>query len=91
VKARSGLRLRCAAVAGWYAEISVVRLQAVVGFLAPTVVGELLAKVAATLPVSENTATPDRDNEAVDACESSHANPPPHSSAGLEVSAAESG
>jgi hypothetical protein len=37
------------AVASWQAEIPVERVQQVVGLLPPMVVGELLAKVAATL------------------------------------------
>jgi mRNA-degrading endonuclease toxin of MazEF toxin-antitoxin module len=49
-KARSGLRRRCAAVASWQAEILVEDVQQVVGILSPTVIGELLAKIAATLP-----------------------------------------
>lgn len=49
-KARSGLRRRCAAVASWQAEIPVSDVQQVVGILPPAVIGELLSKVAATLP-----------------------------------------
>jgi len=49
-KARSGLRRRCAAVASWQAEIPVGCVQQVVGILSPTIIGELLAKVAASLP-----------------------------------------
>ncbi len=49
-KARSGLRRRCAAVASWQAEVPVGDVQQVVGILPPTVIGELLAKIAATLP-----------------------------------------
>jgi len=48
-KARSGLRRRCAAVAGWQATIPVECVQQVVGTLPATIIGELLAKVAATL------------------------------------------
>jgi mRNA-degrading endonuclease toxin of MazEF toxin-antitoxin module len=54
-KARSGLKQRCAAVASWQAEISVGCVQQVVGILSPTVIGELLAKVAATLPAPSAT------------------------------------
>ena len=48
-KARSGLKCRCAAVISWQAEIPVGSLQTVVGVLSPTVIGELLDKIAATL------------------------------------------
>jgi mRNA-degrading endonuclease toxin of MazEF toxin-antitoxin module len=48
--ARSGLRRRCAAVASWSAEIPLGSVQEVVGILSPTVISELLAKIAATLP-----------------------------------------
>jgi hypothetical protein len=47
--AQSGLRCRCAAVASWQAEIPVGGVQQVVGILSPTIIGELLAKVSATL------------------------------------------
>jgi mRNA-degrading endonuclease toxin of MazEF toxin-antitoxin module len=49
-KSRSGLRRRCAAVASWQVEISFANVQQVVGILPPTVIAELLAKIAATLP-----------------------------------------
>jgi mRNA-degrading endonuclease toxin of MazEF toxin-antitoxin module len=49
-KARSGLRRPCAAVATWVAEIAVDEVQQVVGILPPTVISELLAKVAAGRP-----------------------------------------
>ncbi len=49
-KARSGLRRRCAAVASWQAEIPVGCVQQVVGILSPAIIGELLAKVSASLP-----------------------------------------
>lgn len=48
-KARSGLRRRCAAVATWQAEISVGDVRQVVGILPPTVIRELLGKIAAAL------------------------------------------
>ncbi len=48
-KARSGLRRRCAAVASWQAEVPVDCVRQVVGILPPTIVDEVLAKVAATL------------------------------------------
>jgi hypothetical protein len=48
-KARSGWRRRCAAVAGWQVEIPVSDVQQVVCILPPTVIGELLTKVAAAL------------------------------------------
>jgi mRNA-degrading endonuclease toxin of MazEF toxin-antitoxin module len=56
-KARSVLQRRCAAVASWQAEISVADVQQVVGILPTAVIGELLAKIAATLPAPS--ATPD--------------------------------
>ena len=46
--ARSGLRRRCAAVAGWLAEIPVSDVQ-VVGILPPGTIRDLLAKVASVL------------------------------------------
>jgi mRNA-degrading endonuclease toxin of MazEF toxin-antitoxin module len=49
-RARSGLRRRCAAVATWQAEIVVGDVRQVVGHLPPAVIGELLAKIAASLP-----------------------------------------
>jgi mRNA-degrading endonuclease toxin of MazEF toxin-antitoxin module len=49
-RARSGLRRRCAAVASWQAEIPVGDVRQVVGHLPPAVIGELLAKIAASLP-----------------------------------------
>ena len=49
-KARSGLRRRCAAVAGWLAVIPVGAVQQVVGILPPATIGELLAKITAVLP-----------------------------------------
>lgn len=49
-KARSGLRRRSAAVAGWQAVISLADVQQVMGVLPPAVIHELLAKVAATMP-----------------------------------------
>jgi len=48
-KARSGLRRRCAAVACWQAEILVDDVQQVVGMLPPSVIAELLGKIAATM------------------------------------------
>jgi mRNA-degrading endonuclease toxin of MazEF toxin-antitoxin module len=48
-RARSGLRRRCAAVASWHAEVSIDDVQQIVGILSPGVIGELLAKVAASL------------------------------------------
>lgn len=51
-KAHSGLRRRCAAVVSWQAEIQVGDVQSVIGVLPSAVIGELLAKVAATLPPS---------------------------------------
>jgi hypothetical protein len=49
-KARSGLRRRCAAVAGWQAVIPVGDVQEVVGILPATAIGELLVKLAALSP-----------------------------------------
>ena len=58
-KGRSGLRRRCTAVASWQAEIPVGDVQEVVGSLPPTVIGELLAKVAvAVSPPSTAPAPP---------------------------------
>jgi mRNA-degrading endonuclease toxin of MazEF toxin-antitoxin module len=57
-KARSGLRRRCAAVATWQAEIPVGDVQEVAGSLPPTVIGELLAKVAAALSPPSTTPAP---------------------------------
>jgi len=48
-KARSGLRRKCAAVAGWQAVIPVEDVQSVVGLLPPVAITELLAKIAARL------------------------------------------
>jgi hypothetical protein len=49
-QARSGLRRRSAAVASWQARIPVGDVRQVVGILPPSVIADLLAKVAATLP-----------------------------------------
>ena len=53
-KVRSGLRRPCAAVATWQAEIKAGDVQQVVGILPPAVIGELLTKVAATMPPPES-------------------------------------
>jgi mRNA-degrading endonuclease toxin of MazEF toxin-antitoxin module len=58
-KARSGLRRRCAAVAGWLAVIPVTEVRQVVGVLPPAVIDELLVKVAAVLG-PQSTRTPGR-------------------------------
>ena len=57
-KTRSGLRRRCAAVASWQAEISISDVQQVVGILPSAVIGELLAKIADTLPAPSATPVP---------------------------------
>ena len=46
-KAHSGLRRPCAAIATWLAQIPLEDVRDVVGFLRPTVIDELLAKIAA--------------------------------------------
>jgi hypothetical protein len=48
-KSRSGLRRKCAAVAGWQATIPVEDVLSVVGLLPPASIKELLAKIAAAL------------------------------------------
>jgi mRNA interferase MazF len=48
-KARSGLRRKCAAVAGWQATIPAEDVQSVVGLLPPATIKELLVKVATEL------------------------------------------
>jgi mRNA-degrading endonuclease toxin of MazEF toxin-antitoxin module len=57
-KARSGLRRQSAAVATWQAEIPVARVQQVVGILPPKIIGELLAKISASLPAPPATPAP---------------------------------
>ncbi len=52
-RARSGLRRRSAAVVSWQAEIAVADVQQVVGLLPPAVVGELLSRIAGSLPPPE--------------------------------------
>jgi hypothetical protein len=54
-KARSGLRRKCAAVAGWPARIATGDVQEVIGVLPGAVIKELLAKIAAlrTLPPAD--------------------------------------
>jgi len=63
-KARSGLRRRCAAVASWQVEIPVGDVQQVVGILPPAVIGELLAKIAATLTTPSANPDPGPDDPA---------------------------
>jgi len=50
-RARSGLRRPCAAVATWLAQVPLEDVRDVVGFLRPTVMDELLAKIAAASAV----------------------------------------
>jgi mRNA-degrading endonuclease toxin of MazEF toxin-antitoxin module len=76
-KARSGLRRRCAAVASWQAEISVDDIQQVVGILPPAVIGELLAKVAATLPAPSATQAPGPGDPSAQPSEGPREAPPP--------------
>ena len=50
--ARTGLKRKCAAVAGWQAVIEVKDLGEIVGTLPNAVIAELLTKIAATLAES---------------------------------------
>ncbi len=72
-KARSGLRRRCAAVAGWQLEIPVADVQQVVGILPPAVIAELLAKVDAAMPPPAT----EEGNPASDDAASNPPAPPP--------------
>ena len=52
-KARSGLRRKCAAVAHWQVEIPIEDVQSIVGVLPPSVMSELLSKIARQLGSDE--------------------------------------
>ena len=88
-KARSGLRRRCAAVASWQVEIPVGDVQQVAGILTPTVIGELLTKVAAALPPPSAAPAPGAGDPAARPSGGPPATPPPTAGDGREHSTGE--
>ncbi len=71
-----GLRRRFAAVASWQAEIPVGCVQQVVGILSPTIIGEVLAKVSASLPAPSATPAPGLSDAAAEILEGPQATSP---------------
>jgi hypothetical protein len=71
-KTRSGLRRKCAAVAGWITQIRVDDVREVVGILPPKAIAELLNRILDDIPPSLSAEGPSAESSAKpdDRCES---------------------